>query len=553
MATYGRKKRPIFPGFSVYQDDDPPAKQPHKRSAYTQLGSEDPGLKRPLSRDGPEDSEVDELAGTSSLSAPEKTSSAQTTRSNSVHSNTAQMEDATHGQQASSKPLPSLPSKPDLQGSERNKKDRKVLQPKSVNQKVFNKKGQNLARPKISAPVLVSSTSIPMLEAAGIARTVTTDLSTSDARILKLAQQAEAQEAETRDKERQLVAAESSFRPSPLQRGKSAFITAKHAIAARLGSPKLKFGRTNQKLKSGTGYTKVDHGSETRSIEPLPLPVYESMRSRRESPELQESDDPFSDQMETEADEAWSDFESNANRCKHTAPTAQKTSFQTPCLAAEPMIANDDPPAQVQSPTQYSNKISGLRQHPTEEWFSSSPIGFSTPRLRLEPRKDATGKKSLSAVPVRDPPVLDYGFDQDVMDEDADLLPHSDLDAEVSSTMKRKSDSDDPQSQASKRAKRGSTASQSTATLSMSRGEGFGISDIDKGKRPESSIRSCIDTFSIHGHSRQRSSSMSRPTSVLFSRESRARVPLLKNFQEDEMDVDELQTEDTKMLGSSSR
>ena len=392
-----------------------------------------------------------------------------------------------------------------------------------------------------------------MLEAAGIGRTVTTDLNTFDARILSLTQQAEAQEAETRDKERQLIAAESSFRPSPLQRGKSALITAKHAIAARLGSPRLKFGRTAQKVRSSNGYASVDQRSETRSIEALPLPVYESMRRRRESPELQESDDPFSDKMETDADEAWSDLESNANRCKQIGRAAQKTSFQAPAFDAVDGITSDRPPAQAQSPTQYSNTISGLKQHPTEEWLSSSPIGFSTPRVRLEPRKDATGKKSLSAVLVRDPPLLDYGFDQDAMDEDADLLPHSDLDTEISSTMKRKSASDDPQSQASKRAKRGSTASQSTATLSMSRSEGFGVSDIDKGKRPESSIRSSIDTFSIHGHSRQRSSSMSRPTSVLFSRESRARVPLLKKYHEEEMDVDELQAEDTKMLGSPSR
>lgn len=554
MATYGRKKRPIFPSFAVYQDDQPPKQQHSRHSAN--------------------DSDIDELASTSFLNLRPRTSGAPTIRNNSLLSDVAQTEDATHRQQASSKPLPPLPLKPHPKELEKGKGKRRVLGSKSTNQKVVNKNDQIPARPKISAPVLISSTTNPLLGTAGIGPSVTPDLSTLNDKISTLTRQADAQEAETTEKERQLAAAEASFRPSPLQRGKSVLATAKRAIVARLGSPRIKLGRTSFPLNrtiSGPGYEPIDQPPERLSSEPRPLPVYESMRHRRETPEPQESDDPFSDKMEM--DEAWSEFEINFDRHKHKGKSLRKAPSQTPSLGATPDPASEKLLLRSRSPINYSNQISGLSQHPTGEWFSSSPVGFSTPRLCLAPTSDAMGNRRLSAVLVRDPSLLmEFSFEQDSTDDEADPLVQNGRGADHSSNMKRKSGSEYPYAQAPKRAKTASAASKETTVLAqglnqlgtgdgqpvndvemseagLSKNKGFGIFDMGKGKETETSIRDFAETTSVRRHSRQHSS-VSRPTSVLFSRETRARAPLLKKYDEDEMDVDELQMEDTKMLGT---
>ncbi|KAL9599613.1 MAG: hypothetical protein Q9179_003504, partial [Wetmoreana sp. 5 TL-2023] len=544
-------------------------------SVYTQLGAQGSAVKPTVSHDSASDGDIDELASTTLLDTLDKQSDSTSMRNNSLQSNPPHAEEPKNPRQAQSKPLPPLPMKAQPKGPDKEKTKRQVLGSKSANKRVVSKKNTVPSRPKISAPVLISSTTDPLLGTAGTGR-LANDPASLDKRIAALTQQADAQEAKTMEKENALAAAEASSRPSSLQRGKSVLATAKRAITSRLSSPKIKLGRTKitfNRTLSGSEYESIDQ-PEKLSNPPKHLPVYESMRSRRETPEPKEADDPFSDKMEM--DEVWSDLEVNFNRYKNKRSSLRKASTsQTPPPDASHDSASERLIVTSKSPLCYSNEISGLRQHPTTEWFSSSPVGFSTPRVRLEPTSDATGKKRLSTVLVRDPSLLEFSFENDTTDDEADPLVHYGTSAGLSSSMKRKSATEDPQAQASKRAKTDSAASGETTILAkglnqlktshsqpakdikmrdgeMTNNKGFGIFDLGKCKEPEPRIRDSRESSSIHRHSRQHSSSVSsRPTSVLFSRESRARVSLLKKYEEDKMDVDELQMEDTKTVDES--
>lgn len=468
-----------------------------------------------------------------------------------------------------------MPLKARPKETSKNHIKRPVLGPKSTNLKVTNKKNKLLTKPQISPPILISSSSDPFAGQAGTGQNTTVSAAYIDKKISALQQQADAQGAETREKEKTLAAIEASSRPSPLQRGKSVLTTAKRAIASRLGSPKIKLGRTMNPLSrtlSGPEYGSIDKHSNISSNTNRPLPVYESMRTRRETPELQEENDPFADTVET--NEAWSDFEFDFDRRKDKRSSLRDTfSSHASSVGVINNLETDKQAVQSESPLGFSNKISGLRQHPDTEFFSSSPVGFSTPRVRLEPICDANGKKRLSAVPVHDPSVMDFSFEEGMSDDEADPLIQNGNDAEHCSSVKRKSATEDLRTHTSKRAKPNSANSGETTVLAKGFGQlgtsdvqampgvevalreispkddtskttGFGIFNRGKGKDVETSTDDPAEVSSIRRHSRQHSSSQSRPTSVLFSRESRARVLLLQSHKDDdEMDVDELQME----------
>ncbi|KAI4110106.1 MAG: hypothetical protein LQ345_007043 [Seirophora villosa] len=523
MATYGKKKRAAFPGFSVFQDDDQP---PRQAQAYTQLGKPEPDARHgDLYSTAKDDEDIDELANPSLLDSLDTDTS---TTGTSMRSGLQQPQEAL---KAPRKPLPPLPAKgrPKLDRSNANKQ---VLGPKSSNMKVVSTLSKVHTKAQISPPILISSS-----RADPFGLSAAPNQAQLDKKMAELQQQADAQAAETREKEKRLAAFETSARPSPLQRGKSMLRTAKHAIATRLSSPKIKLGRPGNPLSrtlSGPEYASIGKQSNMFSNSGRPLPVYESMRTRTGTPEHQEDPDPFSDSMET--NEVWSDFEFDFDQHKG------------------------------KSPSNFSNQISGLRQHPDADFFSSSPVGFSTPRVRLAPTSDANGKKRLSAVLVRDPSALDFSSEQETTDDEHDPLIDSVSEAELGSSMKRKSATEDLRFQASKRAKTDSGTSGESTVLAQGFGQlgtgdvqamqgieavaddtavkekGFGIFDMGKGKEPEGRLVGFTDSSSMRRHSRQQSSSASRPSSVLFSRESRARVPLLKSFRDDEMEVDELHT-----------
>lgn len=561
MATYGKKKRSAFPGFSIFRDEDRSLKQapgrPGKclyleilvfgrirscfRLAYYPSSQTEPGVQHSSRYNhAKEDEDIDELASTSLL-------------------------DAHDPQKAGTKPLPPLPSHNRPQGIGESHVKRQVLGVKSTNTRLGKKVRLVPTKSQISPPILISSSTDPFQNVAGLGRSTATDEAHVGKRILELQQQADAQAAETREKERRLAAINSSPKSSPLQRGKSVLMTAKHAIASRLGSPRMKFGRQNRTL-SGLVYESIGNPSETTRSFDRPLPVYESMRTRRETAESLEEGDPFSDTMET--DEVWSDFDFDFDRPKGKHYNGNTISSDT---TSEEDPGGERLAVQSKTPCSFSNKISGLRQHPDAEFFSSSPIGFSTPRVRLAPTHDENGKKRLSTVLVRDPSVLDFRIEQEPTDDEGDPLVLDYNEAEPSSSMKRKSATEDLRIHGSKRAKTDSATSRETTVFAQgfdqlgtsdaqaveevgaepkifsktgttSENKGFGIFDMGKGKEAEARFQVSTAYSAIRRHSRALSTASSRPTSVLFSRETRARVPLLESYNDDEMDVDELQS-----------
>ncbi|KAL8787037.1 MAG: hypothetical protein Q9213_002473 [Squamulea squamosa] len=539
--------------------------------AYTQLGARDTLPTPTLSRDEVDDDEIDELAGTSLVNVP-----TQHTTANSSPPTLIPTEGIRISQQTAAKPLPPLPSKPPPKDAESSKTKIRALGPKSTNQKIIKKNSNVPAKPDISSPVLISSSTGPFAGTMATGGLSDPNVNDFNRKLTSLTQQADAQEAETRAKEKELLNAEASLRPSSLQRGRSVLMTAKHAIAKRLGSPNIKLGRFKTPLNralSGHKVTAVDETSKPVNALPRPLPVYESMRSRQETPESWEDHDPFSDKMEM--DEAWSDFNFNFEHHKRQSMDPRDDlSSLTPSMNVGDEPASENLIVQSKSIMNFSNKVSGLKQHPYPEFFSSSPVGFSTPQVHLEPTADANGKKRLSTVLVRGPSSNEINYERDTSDNEDDPLIHNETNAAYSSSMKRKSATEDLHLQMSKRAKTDSGASGGSAVPTQGfdqlgtndgqvmqgiegitenltsvrntpQGKGFGIFDMGKGTEPETRSRDSMDKLGVRRHSRQRSSSISRPTSVLFSRESRARVPLLDSYTEDQMDIDELQMDGT--------
>ncbi|KAL8674938.1 MAG: hypothetical protein Q9168_000641 [Polycauliona sp. 1 TL-2023] len=546
-------------------------------AAYTQLAVDDRPPKSSVSREDVEDDDIDELAGTSLINVPTQPFTLPSTKRESLFPTHFPAEATANFQPTMPKPLPSLPSNPPSTTAtepSKTKTKMKVLAPKSTNQKVISKKAKVPPKPNISPSVPTSSSIDRFGGTVAVGELPSPGLDDLDKRVSRLTRQADAQESETKAREKFLAAVEASVRPSPLQRGRSVLMTAKHAITRRLGSPSVKLGRFITPLgrkSSATTATSVNEASDPGNAVPRPLPVYESMRSRRETPESQEND-PFSDKMEM--DEAWSDFDIDFGHQKdHGMSARDGFASRTSSVNRTAEPASEGLLVQSKSVTSFSNKVSGLKQHPDPEFFSSSPVGFSTPRVRLKPTADANGQKRLSTVLVRSPLLPGVNSERDTTDDEDDLLGRNGSNAGLGSNMKRKSATEDLHSQMSKRAKTDSGASGETAVLAqgfvrmgtngeqalqsverieqdvtspenLSQGKGFGIFAMSKGKEAATSRRDSVESLDFRRHSRRYSSSVSRPSSVLFSRESRAKVPLLDSYNEDQMDIDELQTDD---------
>jgi len=79
-------------------------------------------------------------------------------------------------------------------------------------------------------------------------------------------------------------------------------------------------------------------------------------------------------------------------------------------------------PPDAEQPSMFSEAISGLAQHPDVSFFSSSPDGRSTPRLRLEPTYTPEGKKRLTMVPSDAIPLLDLAIKNENIASSGDEL-----------------------------------------------------------------------------------------------------------------------------------
>ncbi len=525
----------------------------------------------------------------------------------------------------SDKPLPTIPSKEVTAKSDRRKETKPALAPKTTNLKVPRNERKQSPKPSISASSLPqgpqnsrnpTSTGLaqtsPSTDHVTSPQTSTADAAALSKKISDLLQQNAAKDSKKRSKHKKSVNTDirATSRPSPLQRSKTAFVKATRAIARRISSsseqpgrskrkggelldsiddlphpetgflPPLSRGRLDRRIAEGEnlGNPKIQDLMGDGHIPRKPLPVYESMKSlKRQSHSVE---DPFSDGNEPERAITPQtpvgrdigldiDFTRRKNKrtSRHEGFPFRDLSYTTSTLSFEPSLSA------IETPSTFSNKASGLAQHSDVEIFSSSPVGFSTPRLRLEPRPDADGKKRLTGVLMRSPSILDFSFEEyETEGEPATPAGGSQVtDYEHSLSVKRKSAKEDLRAQLSptgKKPRRTSDASTEDlltteirdlntedhrpllakntsmriANTNPETRRAKGMSMVDTGDKGKASIaaagprsRSAFGTRSL---------SISRPTSILFSRETRAHSRQLSIVEGDSMDIDELQTDD---------
>lgn len=521
----------------------------------------------------------------------------------------------------SDKPLPPIPKDPFAE-QRQHWQNRPVLAQKTTNMKASDP-GKVASKPKISSPILQEPESSPVRPSPSrpatshtTQSTFGTQTSTADAaklsnKISNLMQQAAAQESKI--KQKAAIYAAESAKLSPLEKGKKAFVKATRAIKERLSSSSssndkpfntrrlgsigrsssggwepppqyesqegLTRGRLDRRIAEGENLSnpKIQKLTGDGNIPRKPLPVYESMRSRSQH---SETDNPFSDADDEDGHlsvEDSSGFDFDFSKCKHKGKAV---------CASMPVMEQVDSPSEQsdqhltvpKSTSRFSNMISGLAQHSDTEYFSSSPVGYSTPRIRLEPQLPANGTKTTASALQRSPSILEFSFEGQSEDASSDAQSPKTRASEGSTSVKRKGATEDLRSQvapATKRMKTDSMSSKDEAELAVgisqlatgddrgllatestnavvakpgrnaSKRRGMSIFDLSKGKLPEGTGEDETKKPWTRAIANKRSS-VARPSSVLFSRgrESRAGMQRLEQIDGDGMDIDELQADD---------
>ena len=517
------------------------------------------------------------------------------------------------------KPLPPIPKDPFAE-QRLHWQSRPALTKKTTNMKVTNP-GKVAYKPKISSPILHEPESSPAgpspsrpVTSNTTQNTTGTHTSTADAaklskKISTLMQQAAVQESQTRQKA--AVYAAESAKLSPLEKGKKALVKATRAIKERLSSSsssndrpfntrrlgsigrsssggwepppqyesqeELTRGRLDRRIAEGENLSnpKIRKLTGDGNIPRKPLPVYESMRSRSQQ---SGSENPFSDADDEDGHFSpgdYSGFDFDFSKRKHKGKALR---------ASMPVIEQMDNTSEhfgqhlaiPKSTSRFSDMVSGLAQHSDTEYFSSSPVGYSTPRIRLEPQRLIKGTETAAGALQRSPSILEFSFEG--QSEDASSVAQSPKTraSEGSASVKRKGAAEDLRSQmapASKKLKTDSMFSKDEGGLAAgishlatgddcglispgstnttctkpsrnaTKRRGMSIFDLGKGKFPEGMVENEAKKPWVRAIASKR---VSRPTSVLFSRgrESRAGMQRLEQMDGDDMDIDELQAND---------
>ena len=618
MATYGKKKRSMLSGFSVFRDDQP-APNPKLESTSepivlrfggtlliyhlvlnpSRLGRAKSALQNSNSRQIMDSDSADELAGDSLLNhqAQQPTrSSLQSDAATSEHSKTKSTRTTAEDR---NKPLPPIPASQPSGDLFNTSTTRSVLMSKSTNFKI-SRKAENLpARPKISNPVLQDSedndhnSALRAIEGT-VGRKNTTGLQTTieeaenlSRKISTLMQQAAAREAEKASQLKELSMTASN-KASPLQKSKRALSKATQALTSRFSNsgrrPSTSKARQSESSSSvlvgfeypgepKTSLSNIQRGDITAAsgIPRKPLPVYDSMRSVRQSSDPLQ--DPFSDGHRIAGHPSPEihvefDFDFDKHKRKGRKPNEDQA-------VSHPTTFNDDtmPSGSAQHPSRFSNKISGLAQHPNTMIFSSPPIGFSTPSSRLYPPLGSLDASSLASNMAQTPSILEFSFEESDEDDVAELKNSRPTDQSLS--VKRKNAKEDLRAQLSplsKRARKGrdtptdekglmsetnhpdseqggpliknheSTKSSRPATAD-SKINGPGMMEAVMEKGPLSVIGEKFKRPRARTTAAKRLS-IPTPNSILFSRESRAHYRLRDTTDGDSFDVDELQIDD---------
>ena len=339
------------------------------------------------------------------------------------------------------KPLPPVPPSKAPKDQSHNGQNRSALRNKSTNSKVSKPGAKRVVRPNISPPMLLETTNpaAHYLAIAGPTTGTTHSISSSKAsrtKALELSRNvstlmAEATSQEEQTRMRADIYAKESAQLSALERSKKAFVNASRLIKEQLNSgshessPKLKRPKANRhssyhelgSLGSPMKYGLPQEISPARldrriaeghnlsnpkiisitgdaNIPRKPLPVYESMRSRSER--SASVDDPFSDSKEPGSpvgNEEYSQSNPDSSESRDASKGERAKGIKLPSQAQVQIDASSKAMKEhtdiAQTPSRFSNMVSGLAQHPETMLFSSPPIGHSTPRTRLESQSTA--------------------------------------------------------------------------------------------------------------------------------------------------------------------
>ena len=516
------------------------------------------------------------------------------------------------------KPLPPIPKDPFAE-QRLHWQNRPALARKTANMKVSDP-GKVATKPRISSPILQEQESSPAgpspsrpatshtTQSALGTQTSTADAAKLSKKISNLMQQAAAQESQT--KQRAAIYAAESAKLSPLERGKKAFVKATRAIKERLSSSsssnekpfntrrlgsigrsssgswepppqyesqeELTRGRLDRRIAEGENLSnpKIRKLTGDGNIPRKPLPVYESMRSRSQH---SGSDNPFSDADDEDGHpipEDYSGFDFNFSKRKHKGK-AVRASMPVMEQVHGPSEQSGQHLTVPESTSRFSNMISGLAQHSDTEYFSSSPVGYSTPRIRLEPQPPMSKYKTAAGTLQRSPSILEFSFEDQSEGASSETQSPKTRASEGSTSVKRKGATEDLRSRvtpATKKLKTDSVSSKdegglaagisqlateddrgllslgSTNTVvarprrNASKRKGMSIFDLSKGKFPEGTGEDEAKKPWPRALASKRSLAP-RPSSVLFSRgrESRAGMQRLEQIDGDDMDTDELQ------------
>ena len=617
MATYGTKKRSLLSGFSVFKDDQPASNAklgstsepivllfgstlliPHPVPNPSRLGRAKSALQSSKSRQMMDVDSADELAGDSLLThqAQQPTrSSLQSDPATSEHSKTKSTRTTA---QDRNKPLPPIPASQQPGDLGTSNTARSVLTSKSTNFKISRKAAYLPARPKISNPVLQDSEdndhnsalraikdTADRKDNTGLQTTID-EAENLSRKISTLMQQAAAREAEKASQLKEL-STNASIKASPLQKSKLALSKATQVLTSRFSNsgrrPSTSKARLSESSSSGligfeypgepkTSLSNIGRGDTTANsgIPRKPLPVYDSMRSVRQSSDSLQ--DPFSDRHGTvghTSPEIHVEFDFDFDKHKRKGKDSnedQAVSHRT--------TFNDDTvlTGSAQHP-RFSNKISGLAQHPNTMIFSSPPTDFSTPSSRLYPSLGSLDGSPLTSKMAKTPSILEFSFEESDEDDNSQLKNSRPTDQSLS--VKRKNAKEDLRAQLSPLSKRvrkvRDTPTDERGLMSESkhpdRVEGGSLVEEDettKSGRPATAdsktncsrmIEAATEKGSLSGigekfkRPRARTTPAKRlsiptPNSILFSRESRAHYRLRDTTDGDSFDVDELQIHD---------
>ena len=521
------------------------------------------------------------------------------------------------------KPLPPIPKDPFAE-QRLHWQNRPALAKKSANMKASDP-GKVATKPKISSPILLEPESIPTgpspsrpatshtTQSTFGAQTSTADAAKLSRKISNLMQQAAAQESQTKHKA--AIYAAESVKLSSLEKGKKAFVKATRAIKERLSSSsssssndkpfntrrrgsigrsssggwepppqyesqeELTRGRLDRRIAEGENLSnpKIQKLTGDGNIPRKPLPVYESMRSRSQH---SGSDNPFSDADDEDGQLSpndYSGFDFDFSKRKHKGKAVRK-SMPAMDQVDSPSNQSDQHLTVPKSTSRFSNMISGLAQHSDTEYFSSSPVGYSTPRIRLEPEAPINENKAAAGALQRSPSILEFSFEGQSEDASSEAQSPKTRASEGSTSVKRKGATEDLRSQvapATKKLKTDSLSSKddgglvagisqlatqdnqgllrlkSTDTViakpsrNASKRKGMSIFDLSKERFPEGTGEDGAKRSWTRAIASKRSSG-ARPSSAFFSRgrESRAGMQRLEPIDGNDMDIDELQTDD---------